>query len=360
MTREQQLFLDKTPAGRQDSVNLQGGSYCTLNLGQARLGNTVIKYCSKSDHPDKDIRLQREAAFIESLPAQSAALFPEILRQSTSAQGTRYEMAYIPYPTFAGVIQSGAYPAERLSGLLELVYDNLFAHLYRPLSSGISAATMPDYTQLATRRLDETERELPANHSLRLLLTAEHLLINGRQYPDVRRGIAAAEAFLRHVHLPATVNHGDLIFQDILINPDTSDFYLIDPNGESSGYMYDFAKTLLCLESHYDVFYEGAFNVRVAARGGRATSATIALHPVHYAETLATMRESFWRYLADNQQRFFPGMDNWRQTLLMLCGLQNIAIVMFHALHHRKERRAAAFLLNGIVLINRALREETS
>lgn len=315
----------------------------------------VVKQCKIYNHRDKDLRLQAEMESIVLLPPEAQKLFPKVLDRKQTTRLLIYEMEYIPYENFSEVVRSGKYSAIILSDLLEKIYSRLFDVLYLPPTSTNNTSCTINYVATIKQRLCETIRELPKDHLLCRFLNAESIVINDVVYPGLESTLKLAEKYLDNKKMPLTYNHGDLILQDILVDPKTSDFRLVDANGYSSGYINDFAKTLLCLKTKYDIIYNGDFCLRTKAIHKQRPEANLTFTALEHFKTLNTMNNNFQNYLKKNQERFFSHDKTWKQTLGVLCGLQNIAIVMFHVLHHKKSRRACSFLLSGIVEINDTL-----
>ena len=346
--------IRSVPTSEPEHVHFRGGSYSTTYAYLHQKQWRVVKECEVHNHADKDERLVAEIESIAHLPPKAQKLYPKILEAQKNSQRVRYEMEYIPYHDFAEVVRSGAYDPERLTNLLTSSYDTLFKVLYKPLSTAQKAKNI-DYAQTIQTRLAETRSSLPRSADFQIFLNADSLEINGQIYDGVEKTLQKASNFLSDKTIPLTYNHGDLILQDILIDPSTGDFRLIDGNGHSNGYFYDFSKTLLCLETKYDLFYNGDFEL--------VTNLTDSTHPaVNYTfqndahlATLEAMRAGFLEYLITHQTKFFTDLKDWEKTLMVLCGLQNIAIVMFHVLHHQKPERACGFLVCGIKLINDTL-----
>ncbi|HEX6461677.1 MAG TPA: hypothetical protein VFZ58_00195 [Candidatus Saccharimonadales bacterium] len=338
-----------------DRLHLPGGSYSMVNVHRKNNRWNVTKKCRIYNHRDKDIRLIREMEFMASLTGKAKTLFPEVYDNRVENDRVYYTIAYIPYKNFSEVIRSGECTAFELSNLLATIYDRLLEDLYHEIPGPKNALQRLDYIPLTIDRLKETRQQLPDNHFLQTIIGADQLMIDGVSYPGVTKTLRRAQSFLEHEAVPATFNHGDLIFQDMLVDPVSKDFCLVDPNGDSVGYMYDIAKTLLCLETSYDMFYHGEYSLETDLSNRNVPEITIRLDRNEHLRLLEAMRKNFWQYLTDHKEALFSGKDDWQRLLLVLCGLQNLAIVMFHTLHHNKHDRATAFLANGIKSINNAL-----
>lgn len=343
-------LVSKSPINH---IPFAGGSFSATFAQYDENRWKVIKSCRRYNHPDKDLRLIAEIESIKSLPSKAQKLFPVVLGNHVSQEEVRYELEYVPYHTFAELIKSGQLEKRQLSDLLETIYDSLFDILYLPTDPNKHLVPVARYDEIISRRFHDIRQNLASDHYIHTLISAGQVEINGAVYPGLEQTIQRAKDFIGDKHIPYTYNHGDLIFQDILIDPNTKDFRLIDANGHSSSYMYDITKTLLCLETNYDLFYDGEFSFTTEL--GETPRANITFQNKEHLASLKAMRTSFWRYLEKNESIYFADIPDWRKVLLTLCGLQNIAIVMFHTLHHHKHERASAFLLSGIRLINDSL-----
>lgn len=344
-----------TPAAHTDYIHFAGGSYSKTFAYYSHGSWKVVKQCKVFNHRDKDLRLKSEIDSIAGLPPMARKLFPCVLNRQLTDTLLKYELEYIPYDNFSEIVRSGAYSPEYLSSLLEKIYSTLFDVLYLPHKAINNTAKTLNYVDVIRERLHETVHELPKYHLLRIFIDAPTVLINGIEYPGLENTLKRAEQFLKDRPMPQTHNHGDLILQDILLNPETGDFRLIDSNGYSTSYMNDFAKTLLCLQTKYDLLYNGDYSLGTEIKNKRQPEARLTFTADDHFSTLDAMNANFQNYLVKNQIRFFENNTEWRETLQVLCGLQNIAIVMFHVLHHKKSKRACAFLLSGITTINEAL-----
>ena len=141
-----------------------------------------------------------------------------------------------------------------------------------------------------------------------------------------------------------------MILEDILLQPYSAEFKLIDPNGRSHSRYYDLAKTFLSLATKYELFYFERFSLEYDDRD--QTDIHIVFDDPEMAASYEEMCENFWGFLERHAPQFFKGEPEWKDRLMLLNGLQNLAIVMFHLIRHNREDRAIAFLLMGIKQLN--------
>jgi hypothetical protein len=147
-----------------------------------------------------------------------------------------------------------------------------------------------------------------------------------------------------------------MILEDILLHPYQADFKLIDPNGRSHSRYYDIAKTLLSLQTKYEIFYFDSFKLDYNEYD--KADVNIIFDDPSMAEYYDEMCERFWKYLEQHAHQFFKDDPYWKDRLMLLNGLQNLSIVMFHLIRHDKEERAIAFLLMGLKQVSAFLKSQ--
>jgi len=99
------------------------------------------------------------------------------------------------------------------------------------------------------------------------------------------------------------------------------------------------------LDTFYELFYFDEFEV---ATDESASDVSLTFNRPELVKTYQEMSENFWAFLRKNSASFFPNDPDWEKRLVLLNGLQNLAIVMFHLIRHQKEDRAIGFLLMGM------------
>ncbi|MDD5750922.1 MAG: hypothetical protein PHS73_00180 [Candidatus Peribacteraceae bacterium] len=337
----------------ETEYQLSGGSFSGVFLSlmnEQRWRISKMMYRGFGDQ-DGDIRLLEEARFICGLPPDVVDFFPAVDPKDVIERPDQvgYHMQYHPFPTMAELVLSQQITPEQTVTHLAGIYDAMLSRVYckdkDPSDGG------DDYFSRIDRRM---ERVLSTPEGvgprLKRLLLAERLSIDGRAYEGffpLYRTIRETPDY-RNLATPPDhcLCHGDMILEDILLHPYRSEFKLIDPNGRSNSKYYDVAKTLLSLATKYELFYFDDFLLEFNAND--ETDVHINFQDPGMVQTYDEMHDRFWEYLKREAPHLFPDDPSWRQRLLLLNGLQNIAIVMFHLIRHHKEDRATAFLLMGI------------
>lgn len=336
---------------------LSGGSFAGVKLSLIDEQRWQISKLIRRDFGDvdADVRLLEEGKFISNLPPQAARLFPKVHPEDVIEENGRvgYHMEYCPLPTIAELVLSGHITPEQTVDFLAGIYDSMFTRVYcLPENAGKKD---DDYFGRIDRRMERVfETPDHVGQRLKKLLKAEKVKINGKEYPgfaSLYKKLCENDDY-RKLALPPDhcVAHGDMILEDILLQPYSAEFRLIDPNGRSHSRYYDLAKTLLSLATKYELFYFERFTLEYDDRD--ITDVHITFDDPELAEAYEEMCDGFWRFLERHAAQFFKDEPEWKDRLMLLNGLQNLAIVMFHLIRHNREDRAIVFLLMGIKQLN--------
>jgi len=343
-----------------DSYQLSGGSFATVMLEYSQNHKwSISKLITLKEGQrdiDADVRLLDEAKFIATLPPSIARYFPRVYPEDISETATElgYKMEYCPYPTLAELVLSRHLNPEATIEQLANIYDTMFSKVYSCHADNFDQDD--DYFERISRRIDRvltTPDHIGAR--LKRLLREQSLTINGKpvkgffpMFESLR-----SDEISKSLVIPPDycVCHGDMILEDILVNPHNNDFKLIDPNRHSYSKYYDIAKTLLSLFSKYELFYFDAFSLNVDKYN--KNDINIVFDDPEMTEIYQEMGEHFWAFLESNAHAFFKNDPQWRERLILLNGMQNISIVMFHLIQHKNEDRAIAFLLMGLQQVAR-------
>jgi len=341
----------------ETDYQLSGGSFAGVRLSLVEEQRWRISKMIRRDFGDidADVRLLAEGRFISELPTQVARLFPQVRREDVVEENGKvgYHMEYCPFPTIAELVLTDHITPEQTVEFLAGIYDTMFTRVYCLPES--SEKQDDDYLGRVDRRM---ERVLSTpeyiGQRLKLLLKAEKVTIDGKEYPGffpLYEKLCQNPDY-RQLAMPPDhcVCHGDMILEDILLQPYSAEFKLIDPNGRSHSRYYDLAKTFLSLATKYELFYFERFSLEYDDRD--QTDIHIVFDDPEMAASYEEMCENFWGFLERHAPQFFKGEPEWKDRLMLLNGLQNLAIVMFHLIRHNREDRAIAFLLMGIKQLN--------
>jgi len=331
-----------------------GGSFARVNLSLVDNQRwEVSKMVTKGiGDVDADQRLLAEGKFIRDLPPRAAPLFPRVHGVTELPTEVGYQMAYCPFPTMAELVLSRQITPEQTVDFLTGIYETMFSKVYSKDDPNNKDDNYFNRIDRRRERIFATPKGV--GERLKRLLSAEHLIIDGKEYHGFNKLFESVkqDEHYRRLAIPPdhSVCHGDMVLEDILFQPYTGEFKLIDPNGRSHSRYYDIAKTLLSLATKYELFYFDRFSLEYDPHD--ETDIHIHFDDPQMAEAYDRMGELFWEFLRKNASQFFKNEPEWQDRLKLLNALQNLAIVMFHIVRHNKEERAIAFLLMGIKKIS--------
>lgn len=222
-------------------------------------------------------KLLREVEWLESAGRQYEEHFPRVIAVRVGLDWAEYDMPYYPWPNFSQLILSGSlsplHASLRLRPVVRFMFDSLYSGIRQPAARQFF---LSNYLDKMRRRL-ETSRGCSARFDS--LLNADSLEVNGRRClsPEViAKSIEEQHDLLEALQPPATgMFHGDFKPDNILLDPQSDRFVLIDPRGSTvtgeaqSDYIEDIAKLRTSTLALYDIARAGGYAVEVSGSSVR-------------------------------------------------------------------------------------------
>lgn len=342
-------------AGRpsRGRLPLTGGSAsaCQLRLEPSP---AVIKRVGSSIMGDFDARDRHslEAHWTRQINATQPTLFPRIL----SIRGGRdviVQSEFFPAYTLGELLLQGRFDGPAAMSVLQKILDAIASQL----SCNPAPNAGEPYLAKVKRRLEILmETNIPP---LIRRLCRHGATIDGVSCPPVFELIERLEQNPRLKRLVTCSEprqcHGDLIPEDILFSPGLDQFRLVDPNPQVRDPVADIAKLVMSLTLRYELALRDQVAVRCTEHLGTAHVETIVVgsHD-QYTQACDWLRSSI---LSDAQVLFGSIAEEHRlqaHAILLMAGLQAMAIASFHTMHHRKHERAAYFLARGVLTASTA------
>ncbi len=282
-----------------------------------------------------------EINYYRLLPADLQPFFPRVFDFNVRSGNLSLTTEYYGYPTLSDLWMLGELDTvlwQRVFGRLRDILD-CFASYPLPIASG-------DVRDFYWRKTVERLEALAGlDEALAELAGRESMQINGQEvagWPSVRAWLES-EVTRAAATARGQVIHGDLCFPNILYDPLSNLFKLVDVRGSFVGAglygdaQYDAAKLLHSIHGGYDALIremytleeqgEGEFQFRLFQPGNRAA-------------------------VLDAFQTRFETRFNLRSVRV----LEALLFLSMSALHQESRQRQKAMLLRGLMLIH-ALRE---
>lgn len=245
------------------SENDPGASPCLFTMGD----QWVIKAAPQSHRE----QLRHEIRWLTQVaPAELRPNLPEIFDFSLDGEVVYMRMKRYHMPTLRTILFNGQMEETELHGLLREILARLETGLYANLPS---RATYDGYVELThvqklATRLEDSCRVAPA---MRHILEADTLIVNDREVAGIPQLISQLNQDRRLANLLTPqrlyVIHGDLHLNNILFDPCSGHYILLDPRGHSPGktiecdLAYEIAKVAHDLHGMYSLLHRGHFSL---------------------------------------------------------------------------------------------------
>jgi hypothetical protein len=343
-----------------DAVLLSGGSYSTVSLAIHENIPVIRKIISErvNGHQiDTVQRLQNEGKWLANLPNQAKYLFPDIKTVYDGKPYWGYEMEFLPWGSLAELVFQNCLDGNGLYSTISNIYMKLVDDLYCHTSQSSNFITDEEnYIDKIKRRTAFIHAsEYPEDGVIRKIYKAPWVEINGLRcltQSQLLRNLETTKKW-NNVLDPqgGRLVHGDLILEDILVNPkNTKEFRLIDPNPNNGSVLYDVAKTMLSLWIGYEFYYYDLFEFRsIHFYKDGGVKIEIEFTRSDCVDTYKVASEKFINFVIKKLSPLLGlELELIEPQLRMTSALQSLAIPMFHLLHHKKEMRALAFISAGL------------
>lgn len=339
-------------------AQLTGGSYCHTKLFQSGKYIHVSKHISfnqATSFQDADLKLRREDEFFRLLPQGARGLFSEYVNSSESDTHFQYVTKFEHGYTLSELLFQQRMTVSSALARLDNMYKCLVMEVYgTPHRLGRWSCQEPDVLSRAIRRLGIIRRsDDPIAATLSNMISEEEVWINGKTFdgwPRLRKWLLNNEAIKVVLHPTAPeMCHGDLILDDVIATEGGRVLRLVDPNGDATSRLYDVGKTYLSTLSFYEAFKYDLFECK--SEGNHIQLSILNNPAIQLIEQIGYELPAFLRR-AELWTEQCPEPEGG--LILMLNGLYNIALPMFHLIHHRRPDRALAFFTLGIIRLNQA------
>jgi len=242
--------VDKVTQSGIESNDLVGGSFASLKK------SITVKKMAHGNGIDK---LNQEIFWLDSLPDSIKARFIPINDYEISDDNSWFEMPYISLPNLRRNFISGLYSHSEITNKFNDILDFTLNELYKKVPSKVS----PNW--LAINHYDRVFKRLQwikeNNITLSRIIDCKNIYVNETKYINILQGIKTINNSnkIKEIVTPKSLYriHGDLHFQNILVDDIKNDLIYADPRGELNGsdIFYDFGKLYHSVNAKYDLIH---------------------------------------------------------------------------------------------------------
>ena len=199
--------------------------------------------------------------FYDNIPPNLRRYFPSLIEDKNLNYNNQYALEYVPFPTLAEIFIHGDYGFltwEKIIYQLKNIYDSLYCqeNIITDFDSSLFySKKLKARKEKLLKKLDNKE------HSILKFIYQNSYMLNGNKMPPIEDTFEKLRVFLENheTNSSASFGHGDLCFNNILLEPNSISIKLIDPKAiiykNEVGivpYKYDLAKLNHSFRCLYD------------------------------------------------------------------------------------------------------------
>lgn len=334
----------------EKSLELIGGSFAGLSK------EILVKKYANEEGNEK---LIQEIKWLTSLPKELSHKFPRVLDYKIEAKKSYFTMPYYPLENLRKKIISGIFSSAEVRHFLEKILNFMFENLYnKTLARADENFIDKKHFKRFFQRLKFIENKKPFDK----ILKNKSLIINKKRYDNLSFLIAKLYDFSQKYKLFNPKNlvmiHGDLHFQNMLINTYKDDFILADPRGElfGSDIYYDFGKLWHSFNGLYDLIHTDIAKTRLLKQGLDESEFALFLAEEELLKTYAKIKKDTKNLLLN-----YPiSKDKDYDLKIKFAEVMHFSSLMyFHLKNDGVENRALCLYLQAVKLADELLVELT-
>lgn len=342
------------------ALRLAGGSVSTCTLFKSEESWIVEKRVMTSALHEIDSRQRHaaEAAWIGCLPDTARNLFPSVAYASDKAS-FQVRMPFIPNYTLGEQLLQGRFDSDAVKQIVASVFSQLSGALYVHKTSLQS----PEYyVERVARRFTELQKHRQMEAHVHAMFT-QTCIVNGKECRPVREQLNAIESAAAPLGAVRPTEfrmcHGDLIPEDVLYDSASKRTHLVDPNPQNADPLADLGKMAMSFLLRYDYAFRDWFSFSAGGLGNRHPEYQLGIRELAGGKVDF---EAVGRWVCEFastliERDVLPAHRVEPRAVLLMAGLQALAIPIFHAVHHGKPLRALYFMGMGKLLTESALGE---
>jgi len=319
-------------------------------------GNIIRKETKTGRH-----KLINEINFIQNLPENIRKHFPKIIKYNINKKKAYYDMEYCSFPLFADLIFNQIISPQDSLRLLKIILDFVFNNLYK---INVKETPVGFIESSYFNKIEQRVNSIKGRSDLfDKIVSAHYLIINRKRYKNFKiiiNDFKQDAQFLSTIEPPVVASyHGDFKFDNILIDPNTGDFILIDPRGKTaaghdqSDIIEDMAKLFTSCHGYYDIFYRGLFDMIIKEKKDRGIVIDYKLKSKKIINHFDEISIGLIKLLPLYKQIRID--KNWKKRLFFIESILLIANAPFHLNSKKNEKFSIALLVRGIELLNNFL-----
>ena len=225
----------------------------------------------KKSHNKK--KIEEELFFYKTIPDEIKRYFPLLINYENNKKNISYEMEYISNPNLSEIYLFSKLGPNTIKKIISSI-EKIFETFYDKKPFYIEKTDWL-YSEKTNSRKNELE-EIIKKDSFKFLkeIYNNDFNINNLKFPSLKKTFSSInqELLIFEKNSSLHIGHGDLCFNNILVDPLHGNLKLIDPKGQKHSFLkkyglvnkfYDLAKLNHSIEGLYDSVVNNLFKVNI-------------------------------------------------------------------------------------------------
>jgi len=336
-------------------VELKSGTYSNKLTEFSENGKSFIHKETSSNSQD----LIREINYLLNLPTDIKEYFPEVVKSNVSKLPVYYDMPLYGYTSLRSNLINNILDAEQTLQIIEKIAEFTFHKLYMINKSNVDTGFLDrlHFNRIHGRLTTIYKKSNIFNR----IVKPNAISVNGEVIPNILVNLNKLSEdirfrkFMNPKH--TCMIHGDFHFDNIIVNPESDKFILLDPRGELSSYdwTYDYGKLWSSFNGMYDLIHEKLFDLETDLE--KEIPEFIFNFKEHgsvsnYDEIKVKISGRIDPFIHE-----YGDFRDWLLRVKFVEAFHFCALAPFHLENDGKEKRALAKYITGAKLLHTSLRE---
>ena len=330
------------------SKDISGGSFAGLHK------KLIIKKHANKDGAKK---LNDEINWLKSLDGDVAFKFPQVIDSQMTDDYSYFEMPYYKLENFRKYLLTDYFDLDDFDFYIKKILDFVFNTLYQKEYKYLGDEW---FNKIHYDRVEDRLESLEKNvKKFNMISSYKKISINGEKFIPLREAIHIIKnSNINQIVRPQKLHriHGDLHFQNMLIDINHEDFILADPRGEINGsdIFYDMGKLWHSVNGKYDLIHTDISNYEIIDESSDELFINFKLSDEEQIKKYDNLKIRLWEILSEYPIIKYDVNSKLKMEFNEVMHFSSVMI--FHLKNDEVENRAVCLYLSAIILANKFIK----
>lgn len=304
-------------------------------------------------------KLIAEIKWLLALPQELKDKFPTIVDYKIGSENSYFTMPYYNLENLRKKILTGKFSTKESLYFLEKILEFCFVNLY---SKKLQKAPKKWVFEKHFFRVNERIKKIQNIKPFDSILKAKYIIINKKKYHNLTQSIEKLYLFEQKYNFFAPKKlrmvHGDLHFQNMLIDETREDFILADPRGDKvSDIYYDLGKLWHSCNGLYDLIHTDIAKAKILHINKESAEFNLTLsNNENILQSYEDIKNGLFELIGN---KFIDRLndENWLLKIKFAEAMHFSSLMYFHLKNDGIENRSICLFLQAVVLTHSLLQE---